>query len=176
MQCVEVTSWPSSLILLVQGSYMPWSQQNFRLALAVKLLGIMLSNRWWPTTFHTIIGGDAGVISPTRAWHGKQFGGCQGPCGQEHLVKANNHNVVANNYGAMHGICYTWTYHICCIIFDWFMVRLDLRMDTLQDMYLNNIGICAHELSIALDSIANKIWVRTCVCVWGGVSRCSYNK
>ena len=30
---------------------MPWSHQTFRLVLAMKLLGIMLRNRWWPTIF-----------------------------------------------------------------------------------------------------------------------------
>ena len=34
---------------------MPRSHQTFRPVLAVKLLRIMLRNRCWPTTFHTII-------------------------------------------------------------------------------------------------------------------------
>ena len=36
----------------------PWSRQTFRLVRAMKLLGIMLRNRCWPTTFHTITAGD----------------------------------------------------------------------------------------------------------------------
>ena len=35
-------------------SLMPRSHQTFRPVLAVKLLGIMLRNRCWPTTFHII--------------------------------------------------------------------------------------------------------------------------
>ena len=35
------------------------SHQIFHSVLAVKLLGIMLKNRWWPTTFLTITAGDA---------------------------------------------------------------------------------------------------------------------
>ena len=35
------------------------SHQTFRPVLAVKLLGIMLRNRCWPTTFHTITAEDA---------------------------------------------------------------------------------------------------------------------
>ena len=37
---------------------MPRSHQTFRLVLTVKLLGIMLRNRWWSTTFLTITAGD----------------------------------------------------------------------------------------------------------------------
>ena len=38
---------------------MPGSHQTFHLVLDMKLLGIMLRNRWWPTTFFTITTGDA---------------------------------------------------------------------------------------------------------------------
>ena len=41
------------------GVLMPRSHQTFCSVLAVKLLGIMLRNRWWPTTFITITAGDA---------------------------------------------------------------------------------------------------------------------
>ena len=37
----------------------PRSHQSFRPGPTVKLLGIMLRNRCWPTTFHTVIAGDA---------------------------------------------------------------------------------------------------------------------
>ena len=37
---------------------MPPSHQTLRLVPAVKLLGIMFRNRWWPITFHTITAGD----------------------------------------------------------------------------------------------------------------------
>ena len=39
--------------------FMPRSHQTFRLVLAVKLMGIMLRNRCWPTTLHTITAEDA---------------------------------------------------------------------------------------------------------------------
>jgi len=38
---------------------MPLSHQCFRSVLAVKFLRIMLTNRHWPITFHTIAIGDA---------------------------------------------------------------------------------------------------------------------
>ena len=38
---------------------MPRSHQTSRSVLAVKLLGTMLRNRCWPTTFHIITAGDA---------------------------------------------------------------------------------------------------------------------
>ena len=53
---------------------MPRSHQTSRSVLAVELLGIMLRNRWWPTTFLTITAGDddgwmvselPGVIGPS---------------------------------------------------------------------------------------------------------------
>ena len=38
---------------------MPWSHQRFRFVPTMKLLGSMLRNRHWPTTFHTITARDA---------------------------------------------------------------------------------------------------------------------
>ena len=35
------------------------SHQHFHPVAAMKLLGIILRNRWWPTTFHTITTIDA---------------------------------------------------------------------------------------------------------------------
>lgn len=89
MQCVEVATWPGYLILPVQCSYMlPWSHQHFHPVLAVKLVGIMLRNRWWLTTCHTITCRIANGWCQTgrcdqshKAWHGKPSGECQGPCG-----------------------------------------------------------------------------------------------
>ena len=43
----------------VTAGIMPRSHQTFRSVLAEKLLGIMLGNRWWPTTFLTITAEDA---------------------------------------------------------------------------------------------------------------------
>ena len=40
-------------------TFMAQPNQNFGPVPAVKLLGIMLRNRCWPTTFHTITVGDA---------------------------------------------------------------------------------------------------------------------
>ena len=40
---------------------MSWSHQTFRLVLAVKLLGIMFTNRCWPNTFYTITAEDAEI-------------------------------------------------------------------------------------------------------------------
>ena len=44
---------------------MPRSHQTFHPVLAVKLLGIMLRSRCWPTSFHTLTAGDA------NGWCGK---------------------------------------------------------------------------------------------------------
>ena len=52
---------------------MQQSHQTFCLIATVKLLRIMLKNKWWPTTFHTITAEHvdgwcqkwAGVISPS---------------------------------------------------------------------------------------------------------------
>ena len=38
---------------------MPQSHQIFHMVLVMKLLGIVLRNRCWPTTFHTITAEDA---------------------------------------------------------------------------------------------------------------------
>ena len=44
---------------IIISSLMPRSHQTFRSVVAVKLLGIMLRIRWWPTSFLTITAGDA---------------------------------------------------------------------------------------------------------------------
>ena len=44
----------NSTLATSKSSLMPQSHQTFHPVLAVKLLGIMLRNRCWPTTFHTI--------------------------------------------------------------------------------------------------------------------------
>ena len=54
---------------------MPWSHQTFRSVLAVKLLGIMLRIRWWPTTFLTITSGDAdGWCRNCPVWLAPHYG------------------------------------------------------------------------------------------------------
>ena len=56
----RVAMWPNNLAKAQSHCpLMPQSHQTFRSVLAVKLLGIMLRNRWWPTTFLTIPAGDA---------------------------------------------------------------------------------------------------------------------
>ena len=48
---------------------MPWSHQNFHPVPVVKLLRIMLRNKCWPTTFHSITAGDAdGWCQNWRVW------------------------------------------------------------------------------------------------------------
>ena len=51
--------WPWIGASLGVVSLMPRSHQTFRSVLKVKLLGIMLRNRWWSITFLTMIAGDA---------------------------------------------------------------------------------------------------------------------
>ena len=64
--------------LAIPPSLPPQSHQTFRPVLAVKLLGITLRNRCWPTTFQTITTEDAdrrmvleltGVINPSCMHH-----------------------------------------------------------------------------------------------------------
>lgn len=53
--------------------HMPWSHQNLRPVSVVNFLGIMLRNRWWPTTFHTILAWDADGWCPNwRVWSAPQ--------------------------------------------------------------------------------------------------------
>ena len=55
---------------------MPRSHQCFRRDLAMNLLGIMLRNSCWPTTFHNIIAGDAdGWCQSWPVWSIPQFEG-----------------------------------------------------------------------------------------------------
>ena len=52
---------------------MPRSHQCFRPVPAMKLMGIMLMNRYWPTTFHTIPDRDAGGwCNERRVWSARQ--------------------------------------------------------------------------------------------------------
>jgi hypothetical protein len=46
-------------LVKLKAGLMPRSHQTFHPVLAVKLLGFMLRNRCWPTTFHTITTEDA---------------------------------------------------------------------------------------------------------------------
>ena len=51
----NIKNWDKTPVVRV----MPWSHQTFRSVQAVKFLGIVLRNRWWPTTFLTITAEDA---------------------------------------------------------------------------------------------------------------------
>jgi hypothetical protein len=47
------------MVIALKRPLMPRSDQRFRPDLAMKLLWITLRNKRWPTTFHTIVAGDA---------------------------------------------------------------------------------------------------------------------
>ena len=77
----QLTPWSSldacgSLELdAIDTHFMPPSHQNFRPVPAVILLGIMLKNRCWPTTFHTITTEDAdGWCQNWLVWSSPQYG------------------------------------------------------------------------------------------------------
>ena len=53
------------------------SRQTFRPVPAVQLLGIMLRNRHWPTTFHTII------LQPEMPTDGVKTERCDHPLGRQ---------------------------------------------------------------------------------------------
>ena len=57
--CIEKHKCNHDIELWGRSMFMPQPHQNLYLVPTVTLLGIMLRNRWWPTTFHTITAGNA---------------------------------------------------------------------------------------------------------------------
>lgn len=57
--CIEKHKCNHDIELWGRSMFMPQPHQNLYLVPTVTLLGIMLRNRWWPTTFHTVTAGDA---------------------------------------------------------------------------------------------------------------------
>ena len=84
---------------------MPRSHQTICPVLAVKLLGITLRNRWWPTAFHTITAGDADGWFPNwPVWSAPQSHHLPLLLFTCHL--SNFERNLGFNIGYAHGICH----------------------------------------------------------------------